>query len=52
MQTSIFVAWAEKTAKFVPWPSQVAPSGKGLPSLTRDGFWLKRQLLQVPPALG
>jgi hypothetical protein len=44
-QTSILVAWAEKTAKFAPVPSQVAPSGNGLPSLTRDEFFLKRQLL-------
>src|SRR5436853_256923 len=33
--TSIFVAWAENTAKFVPKPSQVAPRGSGDPSLRR-----------------
>jgi hypothetical protein len=27
------VAWAEKIAKFVPFPSQVAPRGWGRPSL-------------------
>src|SRR5438874_2413448 len=31
---STLVAWAEKRAKFVPRPSQVAPSGCGVPAET------------------
>jgi hypothetical protein len=31
---SIAVAFSEKIAKFTPSPSQVAPSGKGLPGYT------------------
>src|SRR5690349_6944307 len=33
-QSSIFSATSENTAKFVPYPSYVAPSGYGLPSHT------------------
>src|SRR5450755_833827 len=33
-QSSTLVAWAEKSAKFVPRPSHLAPSGKGKPSQT------------------
>src|ERR1039458_2783041 len=32
------VAWAEKSAKFTPWPSQYAPKGYGLPSCTEYCF--------------
>jgi hypothetical protein len=35
MQTSTFVACAEKTEKFVPFPSHAAPRGRGAPSVTR-----------------
>src|SRR5579883_1006995 len=38
--SSTFVALAENSAKFTPSPSQVAPSGKGRPSDTRDLFLL------------
>src|SRR6266404_2901993 len=31
---SIFSAFAEKIAKFVPMPSKVAPSGRGVPAET------------------
>src|SRR5262245_58593660 len=37
MQSSIPVAWAENTAKLVPRPSQVAPSGYGEPGSRRSG---------------
>src|SRR5579872_5595099 len=36
MQTSTFFAYAEKTAKFVPFPSHVAPRGYGSPSRIRS----------------
>src|SRR5947209_18874961 len=35
IHSSTFVALAEKSAKFTPIPSQVAPSGKGWRSRTR-----------------
>src|SRR3954452_9145507 len=38
IQTSIFVALAENSAKLVPLPSHVAPKGYGRPSLTRIPF--------------
>src|SRR2546423_4250458 len=34
-QSSTFSAWAENSAKFVPRPSQVAPSGCGAPAARR-----------------
>ena len=37
MHNSIFAAWAEKTAKFMPKPSHVAPSGLGAPGSSRSG---------------
>src|SRR5688572_24365854 len=32
-QTSTLVAWAEKSAKLTPFPSQLAPRGYGKPSM-------------------
>src|SRR5829696_9240922 len=34
-QRSTAVAWAENRAKFTPFPSQVAPRGRGAPSSIR-----------------
>src|SRR6266511_974914 len=37
-QSSTFVACSEKSAKFTPLPSHVAPSGEEWPGQTRMGF--------------
>src|ERR1051326_6955236 len=37
-QSSTLPAWAEKSAKLTPTPSQVAPSGNECPSRTRGGL--------------
>src|SRR6185295_671232 len=46
--SSTFSAWAEKSAKFVPLPSQQAPRREELPAVSRIGsaFWNEKYRCQ------